>query len=66
MVNPSADGYTKTANQRKNAKRRQYEKPIKRILKPRYSLSYVGVVFTFSWPGETNRPSSFPSVTPLQ
>jgi len=31
----------------------------KRILKPKYKLS-GGLVFTFSWPAESNRPSSLP------
>jgi len=31
-----------------------YSKPIKRISKPKYS---GGLVFTFSWPGESNRLS---------
>jgi len=61
---------TKTPNQRKIVRKTQKDdtvlkKTIKRILKPKYKLSGE-VVFTFSWPGESNRPSSLPSITPLQ
>jgi len=37
----------------------------KRILKLKYNIS-GGLVFTFSWPGESYRPSSLSSVTQLQ
>jgi len=37
----------------------------KRILKPKDKLS-GGPVFTFSWPVESNHPSSLPPVAPLQ
>jgi len=69
MVNPGVDGYTKTQINGKYSKKRKKTstcwKPIKRILKQKYKLS-GGPVFTFSWPGESNRPSSLSSVTPLQ
>jgi len=35
------------------------------MLKPKNKLCGE-VVFRFSWPGESNRPSSLPSITPLQ
>jgi len=40
----------------KRKKTTTYWKPNKRKLKPKYKLS-GGLVFTFSWPGESNRPS---------
>ena len=67
MVNPGVN--TRTPNQRKISEKRKktttYWKPIKKILKPKYKLS-GGLIFTFSLPGESNRPSSLMSVTPLQ
>jgi len=78
MVNPGVDDYTKTPSQMtilklqvngKYSKKRKKTttgwKPIKRILKPKYKLS-GDPVYTFSWPGESNRLSSLSSVTPLQ
>ena len=53
------DGYTRTPNQRKILRKTQkddtYWKATKRILKPKYKISRA-LVFTFSWPGESNRP----------
>jgi len=67
-MNPGVDDYTKTLkiNGKYSEKRKTttlYH--IKRILKPKYKLC-GGLVFTFSWPGDSNRPSHLPLVTPLQ
>jgi len=57
----------KKTNQRKILQKTQKDhtilKPIKRILNPKYKLCGG---FTFSWPWESNRPSSLPSIAPLQ
>jgi len=72
MVNPGAYGYTvlkPQINIKYSDKRKKttYLKPIKTILKPKYKLS-GGLVFTFSWPGESSHPSFLPSArpTPIQ
>jgi len=51
----------------KNAKRQPTEnnKNIKTKIIIKYTLS-GGLFFTFSWPAESNRSSTLPSVTPLQ
>jgi len=65
MVNPGVDGYEPQINGKspKNAKRQSTEN--QKNTKTKDKLS-GGLVFTFSWPVESNRPSSLPPVTPLQ
>jgi len=52
-----------TENTPKNAKRQLTEN--QKNSETEYKQS-VGLVFAFNWPAESNRPSSHPSVTPLQ
>jgi len=70
MVNPGMDDCNKSLNQRKILRKKQKDvnllkSNIKRIQKPKYMLS-GGLVFTFSWPGESNLSFSLPSGTSLQ
>jgi len=63
MVTPGVDAYTKTPNQRKIIRKTQKERqPTKTQLKEYYDRNKLsgGLVFTFVWPGESNRPSSLP------
>jgi len=57
----SVDAHTKTPNQRKIIRKTQKERqPTNTQLKEYYDRNKLsgGLVFTFIWPGESNRPSS--------
>jgi len=64
MVNPGVDGYTKPQTNGKISEKDNLLKT-KRILKSKDKVG-GGLVFTFSWPAEPNRPSSLPPAPLLQ
>jgi len=65
----SVDAYTKTPNQRKIIRKTQKERqPTKTQLKEYYDRNKLsgGLVFTFVWPGESNRQGSQIAPLPLE